>query len=208
MWTEAWIGVAIAVMAMVVGGWTAMRFTRRRGTETPAWLPEQLRGAALAYVERSFRTVESPFLVARVDRAYRGKNGLITLVELKTRDEVRVHASDIIELSAQRLALSSETGVRVSTIAFVVVESDGRREALPVRLLATGEVQALAQRREDLASGRILPRPPSNSGLCAGCRWRARCRPDLQPELAGSRGVSVPTARNAISLSRGRGRRR
>lgn len=184
MWTEAWIGVAIAVMAMAVG-WTAKRFTRRRGVETPAWLPAQLREHALVYAEQTFRTAESPFLVARVDRGYRGKNGLITLVELKTRDEVRVHASDIIELSAQRLALSSETGVRVSTIAFVVVESNGRREALPVRLLAAGEVQALAQRREDLAAGRILPRPPSYPGLCAGCLWRARCRPEFPGHEAG-----------------------
>ena len=179
MLTEAWIGVAIAVMAMAAW-WMATRFTRRRGVQIPAWFPEQLRGHALVYAERTFRTVESPFLVARVDRAYRGKDGLITLVELKTRDEVRAHASDIIELSAQRLAISSETGATVSTIAFVVVESKGRREALPVRLMPVSEVQALAQRHEDLLAGRLLPRHPSHPGLCSGCVWRARCGPEFR----------------------------
>ena len=179
MWTEAWIGVTIVVMAMAAC-WTAKRFTRRRGVEMPAWFPEQLRGHALVYAERTFRTVESPSLVARVDRAYRGKDGLITLVELKTRDEVRVHASDVIELSAQRLALSSETGASVSRIAFVVVEAKGRREALPVTLMPVSEVLALAQRHEDLLAGRLLPRHPSHPGLCAGCLWRARCGPEFR----------------------------
>lgn len=199
MLTEVWIGASTAVIA-IAAAWWAMRFTRRRGVEAPAWLPEQLRGDALAYVERTFRTVESPFLVARVDRAYRGKHGLITLVELKTRDEVRVHASDIIELSAQRLALSSETGVRVSTIAFVVVESDGRREALPVRLLAAGEIKALAQRRDDLVAGRNLPRTPSHPGLCAACLWRARCRPVFPGHEASHRynGAAMSTLRQLL----------
>jgi len=187
MWTEVWIGVSIAAMVMAAG-WSAMRFARLCWAQVPAWLPEQLRGDTLAYAERVFRTAEPPLVVARVDRAYRGKYGLVTLVELKSRGEVRIYASDIIELSAQRLALSSETGAPVSTAAFVAVESHGRREALPVSLMTAGEVQALARRREDLLAGRLVPRHASHPGLCAGCHWRTRCWPEAPGREA--RGLS------------------
>lgn len=52
-------------------------------------------------------------LVARVDRGYRGRNGLITLVELKTRRRDR-YLSEVIALSAQRVALAGETGEPVA----------------------------------------------------------------------------------------------
>lgn len=177
MWSDAWFVVAIA--AILGGtGWLAMHCLRRRQRQAPSWPPEELRDGTLTYVERTFRTVEHPILVARVDRAYRSSDGLITLVELKTRAEARVYPSDIIELSAQRMALSADTGEPVSTVAHVVVESEGRRKSLPVRLLRTVEVEGLIQRREHLLAGRLMPHAPPHEGPCVGCPWRARCRPE------------------------------
>lgn len=177
MWSDAWFVVAIA--AILVGtGWSVMHCLRCRQRQAPSWPPEELRHDTLAYVERTFRTVEHPILFARVDRAYRSSDGLITLVELKTRVEARVYPSDIIELSAQRMALSANTGEPVSTVAYVVVESEGRRKPLPVRLLRTVEVEGLIQRREHLLAGRLMSRAPPHEGPCARCPWRARCRPE------------------------------
>lgn len=186
MWSDAWFVVAIAGIS-IGAGWSGMHCIRHRQGRAPSWLPEELRNDTLAYVERTFRTVEHPMLVARVDRAYRSSDGLITLVELKTRGEARVYPSDIIELSAQRMALSADTGEPVSTVAHVVVESEGRRKPLPVRLLRTVEVEGLIQRREHLLAGRLMPHAPPHEGPCAGCRWRARCRPE-PPGVAGPPG--------------------
>mmetsp|Transcript_76674 Transcript_76674/g.212412 ORF Transcript_76674/g.212412 Transcript_76674/m.212412 type:complete len:193 (+) Transcript_76674:499-1077(+) len=174
---ESWF-VALAVAAGAALLWTLVHLAWRRRVRTSQWQPEELGEAGLAYVERTFRSDGLRSIVARVDRAYRSPQGLITLVELKTRREDRVYLSDIIELSSQRLALSSETGERVASVAFVVVESKGRRRPWRVKLMSTGEVLVLAQRREDLLNGVIAPRGASRPGLCAACAYRARCHPE------------------------------
>ena len=45
----------------------------------------------------------------------------MTLVELKTRKADKVYVSDIIELSAQRFALSIQTGELVNATGYVAV---------------------------------------------------------------------------------------
>ena len=108
---EFWLLVAGCV-ACVVGAGAAARIVRRHSVKVDQWMPEALKGHTLAYSERTFRSGDDRPVVARVDRAYRAGNGLIVLVELKTRQADRVHLSDIIELSAQRVALEGETGSR------------------------------------------------------------------------------------------------
>lgn len=179
MLTEPWVAFAVVVVVVIAIGFAKHCVRGQRAGEA-GWLPEKLRDATLAYVERTFRTDEHPHIVARVDRAYRSKQGLITLVELKTRDEARVYEADIIELSAQRLALSTETGEPVAPVAFVVVEWEGRRKSLPVGLMSAGSIKTLVQRREDLLVGQLAPRPPSHLGLCEACVWRASCHPKWQ----------------------------
>ncbi|HRI93635.1 MAG TPA: PD-(D/E)XK nuclease family protein [Accumulibacter sp.] len=139
-------------------------------------MPEALKNHTLAYSEQKFRSGDDRPVIARVDRAYRGRNGLIVLVEFKTRQADRVHPSDIIELSAQRVALEGETGKPVARIAWVVVESAAGRKAHWVRLMSPHAVRDLASRREALLAGTESPHYPATSRLCASCIYRARCR--------------------------------
>lgn len=171
---EPWLlVVVIAAVAILLG--TAVRSAWRRAHRADRWMPEGLGEARLAYVERTFRSKGPRPVVARVDRAYRSPRGLITLVELKTRAEDRVYASDVIEISAQRLALSSETGERVVPFAFVVVESDSGRISKRVKLMSTDQVRKLVDRRNDLLEGRLVPRAPAHARLCGKCAHRKRC---------------------------------
>lgn len=137
---ERWLLVmVIAAVAILLS--LAVRSALRRAHRADRWIPEELGEASLAYVERTFRSEGPRPVVARVDRAYRSPRGLITLVELKTRGEDRVYASDVIELSAQRLALASETGEGVAPFAFVVVESNSGRTSKRVKLMSTDQVR-------------------------------------------------------------------
>lgn len=171
---ERWLlVVVIAAVAILLG--TAVRSAWRRAHRADRWMPEGLGEASLAYVERTFRSKGPRPLVARVDRAYRSPRGLITLVELKTRAEDRVYASDVIEISAQRLALSSETGEEVVPFAFVIVESKRGRTSKQVKLMSTDQVRKLADRRHDLLEGRLVPRAPAHARLCGRCTHRDRC---------------------------------
>ncbi|MDR1425236.1 MAG: hypothetical protein LBI92_11640 [Azoarcus sp.] len=67
------------------------------------WIPRELRDAELAYAEKLFKAFGPVVLTAKVDRAYRKRDGAIVLVELKTRRRLRSYPSDVIELSAQRV---------------------------------------------------------------------------------------------------------
>ncbi|MFZ5507554.1 MAG: PD-(D/E)XK nuclease family protein [Pseudomonadota bacterium] len=172
---ELWLFLAGCVACVIVA-WAATRVVRRRAAKANAWIPRELRDHTLAYVERTFRTGSNRQLVARVDRAYRGRNGLITLVELKTRRADRAHLSDVIELSAQRAALQGETGELVARIGWVVVESEGRRTAHRTALMSPRAVWDLVSRRDALLAGTELPRFPATSEVCTTCAYRGRCR--------------------------------
>lgn len=173
--TELWLLVA-ACAACVGVMLTLAHVARRRVAAANEWLPGALNNHSLAYSETTFRSGGDRQVVARVDRAYRGHNGLITLVELKTRRADRAYLSDIIELSAQRVALEGETGEPVARTGWVVVESATRRTAHRVTLMSPRAVWALASRRDALLAGTALPNYPATSEVCSSCPHRGRCR--------------------------------
>lgn len=175
--SAAEFGLLVAgCVACVVAAFAAARVVRRRAAGANEWMPGELKYHRLAYSERTFRSGGDRQVVARVDRAYRGRSGLITLIELKTRRAHRAYRSDVIELSAQRVALEGETGKPVARIAWVVVESAAGRKAHWVRLMSPHAVRDLASRREALLAGTESPHYPATSRLCASCIYRARCR--------------------------------
>lgn len=173
---ELWLLLAGCVVC-VPAAWAAARIVRLRSMKVDQWMPEALKDHTLAYSERTFRSGDARPVIARVDRAYRAQSGLIVLVELKTRQAARVHPSDVIELSAQRVALEGQTGEPVARVAWVVVESQGRRTAHRVTLLPPRVVWDLAARREALLAGAESPNYPATTGVCATCAHRNRCRP-------------------------------
>ncbi|WP_295647293.1 PD-(D/E)XK nuclease family protein [uncultured Methylibium sp.] len=173
--TELWLSL-VSCAACVGAVWAAARLVRRRAAEANEWMPGELKDHTLAYSERTFRSGGNRQVVARVDRAYRGRNGLITLVELKTRHANRFHLSDVIELSAQRVALAGETGEPVARIGWVVVESSARRTAHRVTLMSPQAVWELASRRDELLAGTESPSYTATRGVCASCAHRRRCR--------------------------------
>lgn len=142
-----------------------------------AWLPRELRDAQLVYAEETFRADGEFPIVAKLDRGYRDPNGRIILVELKTRGRNRPYLSDVIELSAQRLAVQMQTGERVAEFGFVLVQRPGRvfKSIHRVDLMASSAVMALAKRREHLLSGHLPPRYACSQGMCTTCSYAQAC---------------------------------
>jgi len=169
-------GLVVVCLALVIA-W-------RRSVATDAALaerasrPDALRDAELLYMERLFRTSKPVGLVARLDRAYRMPSGLLVLVEFKTRWINRPCLSDVIQLSAQRLAVMGQTGQAVAPYGYVMVKTPSNR-ALPiahrVSLMAEAQLLALVRRREDVLAGHVLPRRSSSRKTCLGCAFRAKC---------------------------------
>jgi CRISPR/Cas system-associated exonuclease Cas4 (RecB family) len=180
-----WPWVLLLAIALAVA-WHLVRRHRARVAERRD-RPAGLRDAELICVEAQFRSKSRWPIVARVDRAYRLPSGLVVLVELKTRSPAAVRASDVIQLSAQRVAMEDELRVQVSDEAFVIFP--GRHSAQPparaVRLMSREEVEAMAARRRRLIDGLDRPRWPDSEHACQGCGQRSACR-GAGERLAGS----------------------
>lgn len=167
----------IGVGALAVILWWRIKSGPRRAS-----VPPELKSACLVYAERLFKSAGPVSISARVDRVYRNAAGALVLVELKTRESNRVYPSDVIELSAQRVALMAHTGDVVADYGYVVTElPDGRQMGCHrVRLMPNGDVVALAMRRQDLLIGRATPEPACSPGLCRKCAFVLPCDPPVR----------------------------
>ncbi|MBI5720651.1 MAG: PD-(D/E)XK nuclease family protein [Rubrivivax sp.] len=173
-----WLSIVAAVAVLAA----AFVLRRRRAAAAKdaeqASRPAALGDATLAYMEKLFRVRAPVPLVARVDRAYRRPDGELVLVELKTRWSDRAYATDVIQLSAQRMALEGQTGQRVAAHGFVTAQrpkGTAASRSHRVELLDTAKIVALYRRREDVISGRLMPRYVESSSGCRGCAFRALC---------------------------------
>lgn len=172
-----WAGLLGGLLVLL---WRAHTRRKVRRAEK-AWKPESLKTAVLEYAERTFFT-EHPFrLVAKIDRAYRTPSGLLVLIELKRRPGPRAYRSDVVELSAQRVAIENSTTHRVSDVAYVVVEHphSKKRTCIPVQLLGQSEIIALAQRYRDISARRTIPIKAERHALCASCGYKTQCGPKV-----------------------------
>ena len=140
------------------------------------WGGEALRGKRLIFSERVFRSRRTG-IVAKIDRGYLA-DGSIHLLEFKTRRRHRVYPADIIELSAQRVAVQDDDGRRVTDVGYVLTENarDGSRHLHQVRLLPEDILLRLRDRRAMILGGRVPPREATAPGLCKGCAYRVECK--------------------------------
>ena len=172
----AWcVGSAIAIVCLMA--WRRSLETNATRTERTS-RPAALRDAELVYRERLFRISTPVGLVAKLDRAYRMPSGLLVLVEFKTRWSNQPCLSDVIQLSAQRMAVMGQTGQSVASYGYVMVKAPTRR-ALPiahrVQLMTDEQVVTLVKRREDILAGRVLPRRTLSRKTCLTCAFRVQC---------------------------------
>lgn len=172
------------VLGAIVVVCLALAIARRQSAEPNAALSERasrpaaLWDAELVYLERLFRASKPVGVTAKIDRAYRLPSGLLVLVELKTRWTNQPCLSDVIQMSAQRVAVMGQTGQAVASYGYVMVKAP-TNQALPiahrVTLMAEAQLLALVRRREDVLAGHVLPRWPRSRKACRGCAFRAKC---------------------------------
>jgi CRISPR-associated exonuclease Cas4 len=168
--------VAVACLALAAG--RGRLHAVNAGLAERALRPEGLRDAELVHVEKQFRISQPLGLAAKIDRAYRMPSGLIVLVELKTRWVNRPFLSDVIQLSAQRMAVQGQTGQAVASYGYVMVKSPTGR-AMPtahrVDLMSDEQVVDLVRRREAILAGRVPPHWPLTRRTCLKCAFRTHC---------------------------------
>lgn len=166
------------VLALLLG---AVWLLRRKGSAERRSRPPELARADLVYMEQTFRTGGPLWMVAKVDRVYRLPDGVLVLVELKTRRRDRPYLTDIIQLSVQRLAVAAQTGASVEPYAFVsVLDTAGRLRSHRVHLLDLNEISDLRRRRKGILDGQLRPAYATSEAPCRQCALRHKCdRPRL-----------------------------
>lgn len=170
--------LAGAVLLALVLALLILAVRARSGGPERKSRPRELQNAELVYMETLFRVQRPLRLVARVDRVYRRPSGSLVLVELKRRGSNRVHRSDLIQLSVQKVAIEAQTGEAVDPVAFVSFADPGGkgvRRSESVRLLGAEDVAALARRREGILSGHTEPTYARSLKACSSCAFRAEC---------------------------------
>ena len=181
LWIAAIVGVLVSIFVLRAALRLRLRWRERR------WLPAELHNARLLFAEQLF-VARKVALVARVDRVYEG-GGELVLVELKTRGQHRVYESDVIELSAQKLAVEADRRRRVSDIGYVLTQrgSSKDRQVHTLKLLSSSHVEQLVARRKDLVEKRVEPRYASNARLCEACPYKRQCVAGLLSHATGHR---------------------
>jgi len=178
MHTLGWAGAMAAILVVCL--WLGTRKARLRRTEQ-AWLPVELRHARIEFAERYFYAKRPVRLIAKVDRVYKDESGTLFVTELKRRVKTQVYLSDVVELSAQKLAIERGGRRAVAEIGFVVIEHPVTQKRTPirVRLLREHEIVPLAQRYVRLVDGGTMPDKANVAGLCRSCAYADRCRPEV-----------------------------
>lgn len=170
-------GLLSAALALIAALAPRDRSARAVRSEK-ATRPRELKHARLVYMEKLFRISRPIRLVARLDRAYRQPDASLVLVEFKTRRRRRVYPTDVIQLSAQKLAIEVQTGQVVAPHAFVTIKRpDGSAVMSPhrVNLLDAAAVVSLAHRREAILSGRAEAIYAASVRACEECAYRRHC---------------------------------
>lgn len=179
METHQIVVFALAVVLAAVLFRVVLRRSARRSEAS--WLPAELRHASLEFAEQTFCSNGPIPIVARIDRGYRIGN-MIHLAEFKTRAVMQAYRSDVIELSAQKVAVEDCTGFAVSNVGYVLINdvAGGRRRLKKVNLLSRSEVMALAVRREQILNRSTMPKFAEKGALCRKCAYRQECRPNIE----------------------------
>lgn len=183
-----WLWALGLTIALTVTG--SLLWRHRASVAERRQRPALLRDAELICVESQFRSKGRWPIVARVDRAYRLPSGLVVLVELKTRSTAAVRGSDVIQLSAQRMAVEDNLRSPVSDVGFVLIPGLTDRDpavARSVRLMNREQVEALVLRRHRLLRGVVHPSWPHSDQVCQGCGHLEACRLAGQTLVAGRR---------------------
>ena len=177
---SALLVLAIALCLIFAAGVWRVRQRSALRTAEHAWRPDALRNATIAYAEQKFFTKQPFPLVAKIDRAYRTADRLV-LTELKRRSKCRFFPSDVVELSAQKLAIERSTSEQVGAQAYVVVEDPQTLARTPIAVTLLGEqaIVGLARRHAQVMKGSAVAQKANVLALCRACTYADRCRPEV-----------------------------
>lgn len=140
-------------------------------------MPPEIVTGQLVTSERTFRRRGSRAFFAKVDQGFRTADGMLVLVETKNR--LRVTTSDIVQLSAQAIAIKSEVGDelgRPAGYAYVRLQlMGGKPRYVRYGLYPESVIDKLVDTYHDLRMRRRHPMARPHPSRCESCVFSASC---------------------------------
>lgn len=141
-----------------------------------AAMPREIADGRLVISEQTYyRRGARPF-AAKTDQGFLTSSGLVVMVESKSRR--RISPSDIVQVSCQALAASSDPKCpwRVANYGYIRLAPVGRRPYYQrVDLVHPTRIDLLWDRWKALRDGRIAPIARPKPHRCNNCVLRTRC---------------------------------
>lgn len=141
-----------------------------------ALMPREIADGTLVISEQTFfRRGRRPF-AAKTDQGFLTAAGVIVLVESKTR--ARLTSSDLVQLSAQAIAVAADKRVRhpVAPWGYIRLAPLGRRPFYQrIDLIDPVRIDQLWDRWDALKHRRHAPVYRADPSRCRSCVLRARC---------------------------------
>lgn len=152
-------------------------------------MPREIAQGRLVTSEKTYRRRGPRALVAKVDQGFRTPAGLFVLVETKNR--MWVTAGDLVQLSAQAVAVRSHVGDRYGRVAdygYLRLQlAGGPPTYLRYQLYPEAVIDRLVDRYHALRQRRDYPVARPHPSRCGGCAFRAPCTAARASAKAASR---------------------
>lgn len=144
-------------------------------------MPPEIAEARMVLSEELIRVRVPARIVAKPDQVYLTRQGLLVLVETKTRHSNQVRDFDRAEISVQAFAMRHGRPGRlkrhpVAPYGYIRIKREGLPPAYHrVALHSDVAVVAMRQRRIDIESQRVAPGGPVTPRICRTCGKRPTC---------------------------------
>lgn len=146
-------------------------------------MPTELATARLIMSEKPLSaTLDDILIPLRTEQVFQTRDGRIIPVENKNRNLHKVYPYDVIQLTAQSLALAQDprakvNPAKVSDYGYLRTQNrrDGTVQYHPVKLLTKARMQELAERYFSVRTGRTEARFQPNQRACSKCPQQAKC---------------------------------
>lgn len=141
-------------------------------------MPTEIARARLVTSEKTYRRGGPRAFYAKVDQGFRTLDGRLVLVDTKNR--MRVTTSDIVQLSAQAVAVRDQMGTRLGRVAdyaYIRLQLAGGPPTYKAyRLYPEGVIDQLVDRYHALRLRQRAPVLRPHPSRCNGCAFSLPCR--------------------------------
>ncbi len=129
--------------------------------------------------EEFYRTSAPVPLKGAPDLVMQRSDGVLVVVDIKTRARPVAYASDIMQMSVYCVLLMRCTGRPVAEYGYALVQSCGESKYIRANLLGEAAIVSLYHRYVAVRDGFFMSAKANSRPLCLSCAYATECGPQI-----------------------------